>query len=572
MFLLYVFRSLLPIRNPVGFGASDFIEVLLAAVFVALLLFSRSWIEPYGRRLVQQTPWSMLLLGLIPIALRLALLGRYPIPEPNVSDDFSYLLVADTLRHLRLANPAHAYPQFFETYFTLQQPAYSSIFPLAQGMVIAIGWIVFGHPWAGVALSVGAYCALCYWMLRGWISPGWAFLGGLLAMIQVGPLSQWMNSFWGGAVSATAGCLAFGALPRVFDHGRRRDAATLGIGLGLQMLSRPFESVFLAASALIFLLPALRDHFLLRRLLALAPIAALATLPALLLIAFQNHSVTGSWTTMPYMLSRYQYGVPTTFTVQPPPVPHRELTPQQQLGFETQSKVHGAGVDTYSTFWTRLLGRMRYYRFFLLAQLYLVIPFFLLRTRQYRYLWVLLTIVLFALGTNIYPYFYTHYIAAEACLFILIAVVGLERLSLVKVSGQPTGQTAVRLILFLCLAHFLFWYGLHAIGNVDMLSATRQFETWDAINHGDPDGRIAVNRQLQKLPGKLLIFVRYSPRHELVEWVHNGAEVDAARIVWARDLGTGENEKLLGYYPDRKPVLFEPDVRPPRLSPYLPAP
>jgi len=572
MFVFDVFRSFLPIRNPIGFGASDFIEVLLAAVFVALLLLSRPWIEPYGRRLAQKTGLSMLLLGLLPIALRLALLGRYPIPEPNVSDDFSYVLAADTLCHLRLANPAHAYPQFFETYFALQQPTYSSIFPLAQGIVIAIGWIVFGHPWAGVALSVGAYCALCYWMLRGWISPGWAFIGGLLTVIQVGPLNQWMNSFWGGAVSATAGCLAFGALPRVFDQGRRRDAAILGVGLGLQMLSRPFESVFLAASALIFFVPAVRDHFLLRRLLALVPVVAVATLPALLLIAFQNHSVTGSWTTMPYMLSRYQYGVPTTFTVQSLPVPHRELTRQQQLGFETQSKVHGAGVDTLSTFWARLLGRVRYYRFFLLAPLYLAIPFFLLRAGQYRYSWVLLAILMFALGTNIYPYFYTHYFAAEACLFILIAVVGLERLSQVKVSGPPTGQTAARLILFLCLAHFLFWYGLHAIGNEDMLSATRQFETWDAINHGDPDGRMAVNRELQTFPGKLLVFVRYSPRHELVEWVHNGADVDAARIVWARDLGAGENEKLLRYYPDRKPLLFEPDVRPPRLSPYLPTP
>jgi hypothetical protein len=572
MFLFDLFRSFLPIRNPIGFGAADFIEVLLAAVFVGLLLLSRAWIEPYGRRLAQRTGWSMLFLGLLPIVLRLALLARYPIPEPNVSDDFSYVLAADTLRHFRLANPPHAYPQFFETYFALQQPTYSSIFPLAQGMVIAIGWIVFGHPWTGVALSVGAYCAFCYWMLRGWISPGWAFLGGLLAMVQVGPLNQWMNSFWGGAVSATAGCLAFGALPRVLNQGRRRDAVILGIGLGLQMLSRPFESVFLAASTLIFFLPALRNRFLLRRLVKLAPVAAVATLPALLLIAVQNHSVTGSWSTMPYMLSRYQYGVPTSFTLQPLPVPHHELTPQQQLGFETQSKVHGEGIDTFSTFWTRLGGRVRYYRFFLLAPLYLAIPFFLLRIRQYRYLWVLLTIIVFALGTNIYPYFYTHYIAAEACLFILIAVGGIERLRQIKVSGQPTGQTAARLILFLCLAHFLFWYGLHSVGSEDILSATRQFETWDAINHGDPDGRIAVNRQLETLPGKLLVFVHYSPRHELVEWVHNGADLDAARIVWARDLGSEENEKLLRYYPDRRPLLFEADVRPPRLSPYLPAP
>lgn len=568
MFLFDLFRSFLPLRNPIGFGASDYVELLIAAVLVALVLFSRVWIEPYGRRLAEKTGWSMLFLGLLPIALRLALLARYPMPEPNVSDDFSYVLLADTLRHLRLANPAHAFPQFFETYFALQQPTYSSIFPLAQGLILAVGWIIFGHPWAGVALSVGAYCALCYWMLRAFISPGWAFIGGLFAIVQAGPLNQWMNSFWGGAVSATAGCLVFGSLPRIVDDGRRRYAAILGLGLGLQMLARPFESVFLAASILLFFLPALRNRTLLTGLLKLAPVAIATSLPALVLIGFQNHSVTGSWTMMPYELSRDQYGVPTTFTFQPLPVPHRTLTPQQQLGFETQSKVHGAGTDTFSTYWTRLAGRVRFYRFFLLAPLYLVVPFFLLRLRQYRFAWVLITIALFAIGTNIYPYFYTHYIAVESCLFILIAVAGLARLSQIKISGQSTGQFASRLVLFLCVAHFGFWYGLHALASEDVLSAMRQYETWDAINHGDPDGRIAVNRQLDKISGKLLVFVRYSPRHELVEWVHNGADVDAARIVWGRDLGPAENEKLLRYYPDRTPWLLEPDVRPPKLSPY----
>jgi hypothetical protein len=88
------------------------------------------------------------------------------------------------------------------------------------------------------------------------------------------------------------------------------------------------------------------------------------------------------------------------------------------------------------------------------------------------------------------------------------------------------------------------------------------------VNHGDPVGRIGVNRQLAQVPGKQLVFVRYWPKHEVTEWVYNGADIDGQTVVFARDLGAPENEKLRAYYPDRKAWLLEPDARPPKLSPY----
>ena len=572
MEIFHLFRSFVPLRNPIGFGAGDFIELGIAVLLVAMALASRPWIEPYARRLAERTGWSMLLLAVLPVALRLALLPQHPIPSPGVSDDFSYLLLADTLRHFRLANPVHPLHQFFETYFVLQKPSYSSIFPLGQGLALAIGWTIFGHPWAGVALTVGIFCALCYWMLRAWVSPGWALAGGLLAVAEFGPLNQWMNSYWGGAVSAIAGCLVFGSLPRLLEAGRRRDAGWLGLGLGLQMLSRPYESIFLALSAAVFLLPLLRDGQKFRGLLRLAPVMVLAVFPAILLTGLQNRAVTGSWTTLPYMLSRYQYGVPAAFTVQPNPTPHRQLTREQQLDFQVQSAVHGEGTDTLSTYWSRLLSRVKFYRFFLLAPLYLAIPFFLAKLREPRFVWVLASILFFALGTNFYPYFYSHYIAAVACLFVLIGVAGLERLSEFSAGGRFSGRAAARFIVFLCALHFLFWYGLHMSRDEAMLSEMTSYETWDAINHGDPDGRIAINHRLAEVPGKQLVFVRYWPQHQLDEWVHNGADIDQARVVWARDLGAEENEKLRRYYPNRQAWLLEADARPPMLSPYPPSP
>jgi hypothetical protein len=571
MFLFRLFRSFLPLHNPIGFGADDFVELGLAALLVLLILFharTTAWLQ----RLARCTWLSMLLLAVLPVALRLALLPQSPIPTAGGADDFAHLLAGDTLLHGRLANPPHPLHQFFETVFVLQQPAYSSIFPIGQGVILAFGRLLIGHPWAGVVISVAALCSLCYWMLRAWTTPGWALVGGLLAVIEFGPLRYWMNTYWGGAVSATAGCLVFGALPRLRRGPRARDAILLGLGIGVQLLARPFECGLLVLAVILFFAPELRHRLQWHKLVRTASIAVLAALPAVGLMLVQNEQATGSWATLPYALSRYQYGVPTTFTFQPNPMPHVPLTMDQQLDYDAQSAIHGQGPENIGSYAERLAGRVRFYRFFFLPPLYLALPFFLLSLREFRFLWVVLALLIFSLGDNFYPYFYPHYIAAAACLFVLVSVIGLERLSQWKIRGDLAGQAASQLLVILCMASFLFWYGFHLFANENASIAMRQYETWDFVNHGDPDGRIAVNDRLAQAAGKQLVFVRYWPRHRFAEWIHNAADIDKSRIVWAQDLGAVDNEKLRRYYPERTVWLLEPDARPPRIEPYQPEP
>jgi hypothetical protein len=560
-------RTFLSPDSALGFGPIDFLELGAAAILI-LLTLACTGLQPRLRKLAERTGWSMLLLAALPIGLRLALLPHCPVPVPSGSDDFAYLLLADTLRHSRLANAPHALPQFFEQVFVLQRPTYSSIYPLGQGLVLALGWIVAGHPWAGVLLTSGSLSALCYWMLRGWTTAAWALVGGLLATFEFGPLSYWTNCYWGGAVSAIAGCLVFGALPRLRQNGRYRDAALLGVGLALQLLTRPYEFLLLVLSVTLFFAPLLFgtiERFRVGRVLGLA---ALPLFAAGALTLLQNKAVTGAWTTFPYALSRYQYGVPATFTFQPNPVPHRQLNAEQELDYAAQSEIHGPGTDTLRSYLQRLLYRARFYRFFFLAPLYLALLIFVVTTREFRFAWVLATFLVFALGTNFYPYFYPHYLAALTCLFVLASVRGLQSLSDFEIGGRVVGQEIAGILLFVCAAQFLFWYGLHAWANEQALFAIGPFETWDFINYGDPEGRIRIDRELAQKPGRQLVFVRYGPQHAFREWVHNAADIDAARIVWAHDLGSGENQALRKYYPDRSVWLLEPDVRPPKLSPY----
>ena len=126
------------------------------------------------------------------------------------------------------------------------------------------------------------------------------------------------------------------------------------------------------------------------------------------------------------------------------------------------------------------------------------------------------------------------------------------------------------LILFLCAAHFVFWYGLRASRNEQLSLTAKRFETWDFINSGDPQGRIRINNELAQATGKQLVFVRYGPQHMFHEWVHNAAGIDSSQVVWACDLGPVEDEKLRRYYPDRTAWIVEPDAKPPRLVPYSP--
>jgi hypothetical protein len=535
-------RFFLPLQNPVGFGLADFVELGVVLV-MALALVARTPLETALRKLAARPRWSMALLAALPVLLRLLLLPRHPVPVPQTSDDFSYLLLGDTLAHFRFANPVHPMHRFFETVFVLQEPSYSSIYPLGQGFLLAAGELFFRLPWAGVALSAGALCALIYWMLCAWVSPVWALAGGLLAVMEFGPLNQWMNNYWGGALSAIAGCLVFGAIPRLRNSGRTLDAALIGAGLGLEILTRPFETVLLCICV----------AFAVRRRVG---IVLLALLPALLLTAVQNKAVTGSFATLPYMLSRYQYGVPATFTFQNNAVPHREMTQEQKLDYQAQSDVHGDTPETFATYFTRLFSRIRFFRFFFLPPLYIALLFFVPALRERRYQWAAASVAIFALGSNIYPYYYPHYIAAVTCLLVLFSVEGLRRL----------GGDAMRIVALLSLAHFTFWYAIHLFGDETLFIATGPYESWDFINFGDSEGRILINRQLAAAPGKQLVFVRFGPRHLLREWERNDADIDRSRVVWALDLGEEEDAKLMKYYPDRRVWIVEPDATPPKLT------
>jgi len=83
--------------------------------------------------------------------------------------------------------------------------------------------------------------------------------------------------------------------------------------------------------------------------------------------------------------------------------------------------------------------------------------------------------------------------------------------------------------------------------------------------------RLTIQRKLAALPGKHLVMVRYSDDHNIHDdWVYNGAEIDSAKVIWAREINEERSARLFEYFHDRKVWLVTPDSDNTYLAPYTP--
>jgi hypothetical protein len=150
-------------------------------------IFTR--IEQAFARLACRKRLSVVLVGASVLILRLSILPFCPIPLPFVQDDFSFLLAANTFALGRLTNPTPAMWLHFESIQITMQPTYMSMYFPAQGLILAAGKVLFGHPWFGLLIVNALLCAALCWMLQAWLPPTWALLGGLIAVLSPFPPS-----------------------------------------------------------------------------------------------------------------------------------------------------------------------------------------------------------------------------------------------------------------------------------------------------------------------------------------------------------------------------------------------
>jgi hypothetical protein len=134
---------------------------------------------------------------------------------------------------------------FFESVHIIQQPTYMSKYPPLTGLILALGQKVFSLPWVGILLSIAVLCGTVAWALQNWLPPVWAFLGTVIAVLKIGILSYWSESYWGGTVAAIGGGLLIGSLSGLIRRPGIRSGLPAAIGIALLANSRPFEGLWL---------------------------------------------------------------------------------------------------------------------------------------------------------------------------------------------------------------------------------------------------------------------------------------------------------------------------------------
>jgi hypothetical protein len=172
-------------------------------------------------------------------AITVALVIHEPIPR--VHDEFSYVLMSNTFAAGKVSTPSPPYPEFFETFHVLVRPVYASKYFPAQGLLLAIGEKLTGHPAVGIWLGSALACAATCWMLQAWIGTSWGLLGGFVMVIQYGVFSYWSQSYWGGMAAAFGGALFFGAMHRLWKNVTWQDSVCLALGVVILANSRPLE-------------------------------------------------------------------------------------------------------------------------------------------------------------------------------------------------------------------------------------------------------------------------------------------------------------------------------------------
>ncbi len=504
----------------------------------------------------------------------------FGLPVAHVQDELSYVLAGDTYASGRMTNPTPAFYESFETTHIIFEPSYISKYPPLQGIFLAIGQRLFGYQIVGVWLSCSLFAVSLYWLLGAWMERRWAIFGTGVMIVLLGIGTYWAQSFWGGMIAASGGALFFGGLRRIIDD--LTVGATLGFVIGGIILvnSRPFEGTVTMIPGLIYLLVWFirnRDHsFAIKFRRLILPGFAVAAL-ALAAMGYQYYRVTGSPYVMPYSVHHAQYYPAPLFSFQEYNRAATRGNPRIRRVYD--SYTHPPILEALFSFGLpdSTLLRSVYgflYQFltlpyFLFSPVFLALFFAVLPSvlRSDRWLWFIGANIVFTFAVVAVGVWWDqhHYLAPIAGPLFLLLVIGIRKyLDAAKTTASRRLALGAIILLVLLSGGFGAFFGFPIYRfdhkhDAEIAELQKSIETGAPVTMEIPVRATFFKAEFERivdiLPDRYIAIVGYSGSSSFHdEIVFNRANIEAAKMVWAHDLGPERNNAMLAHYNGRRIV------------------
>jgi hypothetical protein len=359
----------------------------------------------------------------------------------------------------------------------------------------------------------------------------------------------------------------------------------MGLGVVILATSRPYEGLlacFPVAGCVAWWFFRDRRQALKNKVVGwLLPVGAVCAIGGIA-IATYNQAVTGDWRELPYSLHQRQYFHQNVLCFHEIREPERVPVDRIAKYYLAARTAARRGRDAVAYISESLILRARLFLAFGFSGLkgtsdykqevaLCALPLVVVLagcTRWSLFCW--LTIGSTLLGEALVWTWFPHYSAPIYPLLFACMANGLRRLERLARSKLGDRFAMQGLVLGIAVVWSIEANGRSAARN---LYAKLSPPAHDSRFDEQILSRAGVLERLQSEPGRHLVFVRYDDAYTLNdEWVYNGPDLEAATVLFAHDLGSERNPRLIERHRDRRVWFATVADQTKRLTPYCDAP
>jgi 4-amino-4-deoxy-L-arabinose transferase-like glycosyltransferase len=484
-------------------------------------------------------------------------------------DECSYAIGAQLLARGHLWLPQHPLGDFFDSFFLVARPVYSSIYFPGAALAFAPG-VLFGWPtWVVPVVLSGISVGLLYRIVTALTGDGAAGLLAALWLVSLMAFRALSVMTMSHIVLLTLGLLIVWAWIRWREQRKLTWALAIGAASGWAAITRPVDALAYAIPVGIAMAAALRGRPA-REWLTTATMLMLGAAPFLALQVTHNVGVTGNPLRTPYTdyLAREQPGA--QFGVRkydPSWRPASDSPPVQGYynwvrGYLEHHQPHNF-LRPWFTATTLTGGRVQPANLLTLADntlparpLLLLLPAgFVALAADRRRLVLAAVLPLFVLLYVLNPFFLPHYAVVVAPAMILLSLLGADALA--QAAG-PRWEKTVRAATMT----FVFATAATSLWEVRWLMSPTGRPPVDGFQERVPQSFVQTAIEMQVQTPAVVLYG--TPPDLWTEMVYNTdvAWPDDAAIIRAHDLGLRDAE-LIDYYGQRQPdrTIYQFDWR-----------